>query len=195
MPGRAVDRRWPRAASSRRGSAWGRSAARPAGGRMREVQVRGLVGLGRADRPSIGAGDHARAPAQRPQREALGVQPDGTGEVVLVGGEAASRRPRRPELVEAACLARAGQVGVGEEALLDGGRGRVARLGRRERGRPRGLASLDAAPRGRGSRRSLARSARAAARRVPRPGAAPGSAWRWFLVRCRCSGCRRRLGG
>ena len=75
--------RWPRAASSRRGSASGRSAARPCRpGGSRSPGARALPASVRADAAEHRAADHARALAQPAQPDLLGVEAERAREVV-----------------------------------------------------------------------------------------------------------------
>ena len=117
----AVDRRWPRAASSRPGSAWGRSTGRPCPrGGWRTAGVRALRGSGVPTVPERGAGHDLGARLEAAQLEALGVELDRAG-VVVVGADALALHLQ--QLVRAAGVARLGHRRVGEQALLDRGGG------------------------------------------------------------------------
>ena len=191
--------RWPPAASSRRGSAWGRSVGAPLpAGRMREAQVRRPCPA-RAGRPCpAGAPAITCAPTRsRPQLEALGVEADRAG-VAVVGAHRRCRPLHLQQLVEAAVLAGAGHVGVGEQPLLDGRRG-AARAGSCRAGAAFSASGWRPCERRRGGAGLASRLAFEGARGharagdvLPRYGVV---AWRWFGGRCRCSGCRRRPGG
>ena len=70
-----------------------------------EVHVGGLAGCGTADAAEHGAGDHARALDERPQRGVARVQAEARREQVGVGREAALRGGFVEDLLEAAVVA------------------------------------------------------------------------------------------
>ena len=116
----AVDRPWPRAASSRRGSASGRCSARrgpPGGSRIpRGRPCRDGPADAADDRPA----DHVRALLERAQPDLARVEAVGPREVVLVGLVLAVLAGLGVELLlEAAGLTRAREIRMREQALLD----------------------------------------------------------------------------
>ena len=197
--------RWPRAASSRRGSAWGRSAGAPRpAGRIEKSTCAARPATVWPTRP-ITVPPMTREPSlSGPQPNLRRVEAEGAGEVVLVGLEATLLAgPRVEHLLEPAGLTGAGHLGMREEPLLDRSRrtGVVRRL-RAGAGRPGVTLGVLRLAAGGGGRAGLGvvlavgpeRHAPGGCCRRHRPWA-PGRTPRPRPGGRRCSGCRTRPGG
>ena len=121
---------WTRAASSRRGSAWGRSAgAFLPGGLDRELDVRATVWPVSPMRPRIVPAMTCEPCLQRLELDVLAVQAEDLGEVVREGGEAGELAgSRRAAACRRPCRRPAGRVRV-QALLLDAHRGTAAAAG------------------------------------------------------------------